>query len=98
VVGGIRHRRQTSGLEQIVIWQDGDKNLHVRVKKNGGVVAGRDRTGRDVQRLRSHDGCVVGLRSVQHGYAKNGQLYDWCSAVAVEVSKEGHVTDACLGS
>ncbi|HUU90112.1 MAG TPA: hypothetical protein VM238_02760 [Phycisphaerae bacterium] len=27
--------RETSGLEQIVIWQDGDKNLHVRVKKNG---------------------------------------------------------------
>ncbi len=35
VVGGIRHRRQTSSLEQIVIWRDGDKNLHVKVKKNG---------------------------------------------------------------
>ena len=22
-------------IEQIVIWQDGDKNLHVKVKKNG---------------------------------------------------------------
>jgi len=35
VVGSIRHRRQASGLEQIVIWQDGDKNLHVKIKKNG---------------------------------------------------------------
>jgi len=25
-----------SRLEQIGIWQDGDKNLHVKVKKNGG--------------------------------------------------------------
>jgi len=35
LVGDLRHRRQTSGLGQIVIWQDGDKNLHVKVKKNG---------------------------------------------------------------
>ena len=35
VVGSIRHRRHVSGLEHIVIWQDGDKNLHVKVKKNG---------------------------------------------------------------
>ena len=33
--GNVRHKKQTSGLEQIVIWQDGDKNLHVKVKKNG---------------------------------------------------------------
>jgi len=35
VVGGIRHGRRVSRLEHIVIWQDGDKNLHVKVKKNG---------------------------------------------------------------
>ena len=35
VVGNVRHKKQTSGLEQIVIWQDGDKNLHVKVKTNG---------------------------------------------------------------
>jgi len=33
--GRVRHPKQTSGLEQIVIWQDGDKNLHVKVKTNG---------------------------------------------------------------
>lgn len=35
VVGGGCHRRHVSGLEQIVICQDGDKNLHVKVKRNG---------------------------------------------------------------
>ncbi len=34
-LAGIRHRKHASGLEHIVIWQDGDKNLHVKVKKNG---------------------------------------------------------------
>jgi len=44
--GNIRHKKQASGLEHIVIWQDGDKNLHVKIKKNG--VLSPDRTELDM--------------------------------------------------
>jgi hypothetical protein len=41
---------------------------------------------------------VVGLRLAEYGFTKSGQFYGWCSTIEVEIDKEGHVTDACLGS